>query len=330
MRGFKNRAAALVVDVAAGGDADAADAGGQSVRDVIAIQVEGGDDAVFGRPGQNLLQERVGNDIFDDDGLAVAGIGQGVPGAAVERLGAVVGPGAFITPVPEGPFREFHDVALVDEGDGFAVRRDRVVDGGFHQPPRPVPGHRLDPQAAILRKADLGVLFREGLAQKGRQLFRLRGAGGKFDAGVDVLRVFAEDHHVDQLRMADGRGHAGEPADRAQADVQVALLADGDIEAADAAADRRGQRPFDTDQVLLEGIQRRLRQPLARLLEGLFAGQDFLPGDGAGAAIRFAHGGIHDANRRPPDVGAGAVAFNVGNHGIIADVQAGGRHGDFV
>ena len=59
----------LVVDVGSGRDADATDLRRQRVADVVAVEVHGGDDLVLGRPGQDLLQEGVGNDVLDDDAL---------------------------------------------------------------------------------------------------------------------------------------------------------------------------------------------------------------------------------------------------------------------
>ena len=80
--------------------------------------------------------------------------------------------------------------------------------------------------------------------------------GLPLDAGVDVLGVLAEDHHVDLLGALHRRGHALEVAHRAQADVEVEHLAQRDVERADAAADRRGQRALDADQVLAERRRR--------------------------------------------------------------------------
>ena len=48
----------------------------------------------------------------------------------------------------------------------------------------------------------------------------------------------------------------GEPAHWAQADIQVQLLAQRDVQAADAAAHRRGERAFDADELLAEGVLR--------------------------------------------------------------------------
>ena len=78
----------------------------------------------------------------------------------------------------------------------------------------------------------------------------LVGAGLVLDAGVDVLGVLAEDHHVHVLGRLDRRGHAREVAHRADAGVEVELLPERHVERAEAAADRRGERALDGDQVI--------------------------------------------------------------------------------
>jgi hypothetical protein len=50
------------------------------------------------------------------------------------------------------------------------------------------------------------------------------------------MSFFAEDHHVDLLGMLHRRGHAGEILDRAQADIQVEHLPQGDIQRTDTTA----------------------------------------------------------------------------------------------
>ena len=89
MRGFEDGVAGDVVDVRARRDADAADARGQRVADVVAVEVRRGDDVVLGRPRENLLQERVGDHVLDDDAAAGLAVGNLAPRAAVDLLGAV-------------------------------------------------------------------------------------------------------------------------------------------------------------------------------------------------------------------------------------------------
>lgn len=64
---FEDGVAGVVVDVGARGDADAADACGEGVGDVVAVEVHGGDDVVLGGAGEELLEEGVGDDVLDDD-----------------------------------------------------------------------------------------------------------------------------------------------------------------------------------------------------------------------------------------------------------------------
>src|SRR5206468_207961 len=99
-------------------------------------------------------------------------------------------------------------------------------------------------------EADLLELLGELLLEEVEDLLRLGRSCRIFDAGVDVFRVLAEDDHVDLFGVLDGGGHAGEPADRAEADVEVEHLSEGDVERADAATDRGGQRALDADEVM--------------------------------------------------------------------------------
>src|SRR5690606_38534971 len=59
--GFKQGHA--VANVAAGGHAQPADLSGGRIAHVVAVQVEGGDDVVIGRAGEQLLQHVVGNHV---------------------------------------------------------------------------------------------------------------------------------------------------------------------------------------------------------------------------------------------------------------------------
>src|SRR5690606_7356291 len=153
-------------------------------------------------------------------------------------------------------------------------------------------------------------------------LLRVGRARLELDAGVDVLGVLAEDHHVDVAGLLHRRGHALEPAHRAQADVQVEHLPQGHVERADAAADRRGQRALDAHQVVAAGLDGRLREPFAGLVEGLLAGQDFHPLELALAAIGLLDRGVEHAHAGAPDVGTGAIALDEGDDRAVGDVES--------
>ena len=136
-----------------------------------------------------------------------------------DALLAVLARRERVAPVTEGAFRELHDVALVHEGDALALLRERVVDRRAREPLRAFRRDGLDADAARVREADL--LDAHLLLEEADDLLRVGRAGGPLDAGVDVLRVLAEDHHVHELGALHGRRNAGEVAHRAQADVEV-------------------------------------------------------------------------------------------------------------
>ena len=316
MRGFEDGVAGHVVDVRAGGDADPADLRGQRVADVVAVQVQSSDHVVVGGAQQDLLEEVVGDDVLDDDAVREL-----APGATVDLDGAEFTLGELVAPVAEAAFRELHDVALVDDGDALAAVVDGELDGGAHEALGAFLADGLDAEGAGVGEADLGDAH---LAhQEAADLVGLGRAGLVLDAGVDVLGVLAEDDHVHVFGALDGAGHALEVLDGAHAGVQVEFLAQRDVDGADAGADRGGQRALDAEQVLAEGVQGALGQPLvgAVHLQALLTGVDFHPLDLLLAAVGDLDGGVEDADAGFPDVGAGAVALDEGNDGVV-------RHGE--
>ena len=179
----------------------------------------------------------------------------------------------------------------------------------------------LEADADRLREADLLVPLREGLLQEALELLDVGRALFELDAGVDVLRVLAEDHHVDLFGPLHGRGHAGEPADRAKAGVEVEPLAERHVQRADAAADRRGQRALDADEVLLERLDGRVGQPALELVVGLLAGVDLVPVDLLLTAVGLLDRGVEDTHGGLPDIRPDAVAFDERDDGVVGDVE---------
>lgn len=201
---FEDGVAGVVVDVGSGCDADAADACGECVGDVVAVEVHGGDDVVLGGAGEELLEERIGDDVLDDDLLARLGVLELAPRAAVPELGAELLACDFVSPLHEGTLGELHDVALVDEGDGVAVVVDRVLDRGLDEALGALLGDGLEPQARGVGEADLLVAIGEVLFEECLELGVVLGALFELDAGVDVLGVLAEDDHVGEIGALDG------------------------------------------------------------------------------------------------------------------------------
>src|SRR5262249_7516719 len=158
-------------------------------------------------------------------------------------------------------------------------------DRGANQALRAFTRNRLDADTRGLREPDL--FDAHLLLQPVDDLFCFGRLGGPLDAGVDVFRVLAEDHHVDLFRVLDRRWDALEPAHRPQTDVEVERLPQRDIERSDAAADRRRERSLDADVIALERLDGLVRQPVVDGIFGLFAGEHFLPNDLALAAVHF-------------------------------------------
>ena len=98
-------------------------------------------------------------------------------------------------------------------------------------------------------------------------------------------------------------------------------MAERHIKRTDTAAGRSGERPFDADQVFAESSQGRFGQPVARLLERLFAGEYFVPMDLALTRISLGHRGVQDPNGSPPDIRPRSVALDKGDNRLRGDIQ---------
>ncbi|MNF66429.1 hypothetical protein D3C84_482200 [compost metagenome] len=310
-----------VGQVRAGRDADTTHFGRQGVGQVVTIQVQGGDHVVLGRTQQDLLKHGVGDGVFHHDVLAGVRVLELHPRTAVQQLGAELVTRDFVAPFFEGTFGELHDVAFVDDGHGAAIVVHGVLQGLAHQALGAFQGNRLDADAAILGEADL--LDAHFLGEELDDLLGLGGASLPLDTGVDVFGVLAEDHHVDVAGLLHRAGHAFEPAYRTLANVQVQLLAQGDVQGADATTDRRGQRALDGNDVIANGFQGLFRQPgvLVVDLGGFLTGIDLHPGDLASTAVGLGNGGIHHLDHDRADVDADAVALDEGDDRVVRYIQ---------
>src|SRR5262249_58160149 len=62
-------------------------------------------------------------------------------------------------------------------------------------------------------------------------------------------------------------------------------------------------------------------QPVLEGVEGLVAGEGRQPGDRPGAAVGLLAGGVEDRLAGPPDVGAGAVALDERDDGMVRNLE---------
>ena len=259
---------------------------------------------------------------------AQAGVAVGVvedPALALgHALGAELGGGQLVAPVAEGALGELHDVALVHQGDValVALQLQGVLDRLADVALAAVLAHRLDADARSLRDAalaELAVGRDHHLIEVLDQLEAHGVAGFPLDPHVDVLGVLAVHDHVQVLGPLVGAGGALVVAAGAHAAVQIEDLAQGHVQGADAAADRRGERTFDGHAVGADRFERVLGQILIGAVEvaGLVAGVHLEPLDAALAAIGLGHRRIEHLLGGGPDVHAGAIAADEGNDRIV-------------
>ncbi len=131
-----------------------------------------------------------------------------------------------------------------------------------------------------------------------------------------------------EVGFLDGAGHAGEPADRAETDIEVEDLAESDVEAADATADGGGEGAFDADEVFAEIVEGFLGEPVAGGVERFFAGEDFVPMHFSGSTGGDFDGRVEDSDAGFPDIGTGSVTFDEWDDGVVGDVEPLSGHGD--
>ena len=157
--------------------------------------------------------------------------------------------------------------------------------------------------------------------QKIENLFRLRRAGGVFDSGINVFRVFAEDRHVHFFWMFDGRGDAFEVLNWPEANEKIQQLPQRNVERANAATHGRRQRSFDSDQILAERFHSIVRQPFIELVLRRLTGENFEPRDFLPAAIGLFDCRIEHAHTRRPDIRSCPVSANERNDRLIRHIQ---------
>ena len=150
------------------------------------------------------------------------------------------------------PSLELHDVGLVDRRDLLAARAARAYSKA----------NSRDPRRRLLGD-DL-----QALDHAGHDLV--------LEPGVEILGVLADD---DQVDVGEAARDARQVPHRPEVGVEVERLAQPDVDAGEAFADRRRDRPLQRDLVALDRVEQRRRQRLAEPLERDHAGVVALPLD---------------------------------------------------
>src|SRR5919109_3274799 len=118
----------------------------------------------------------------------------------------------------------------------------RVVETELDDPARAGHGQRLD--------RDSGVTVSERAAVMLDPLGQLAGLVGALlvlDPGIEVFGVLADNDEID---VVEARAHAHVALARPHLGVEVECLPQGDVDRAEAAADRRRDRALEGDSVL--------------------------------------------------------------------------------
>ena len=340
---LKNGPAGDVVDVGARSDADAPHLGSQGVGYVVAVEVHGRHHVILGRPGQDLLQKSVGNDVLDDDFATVHRFALGVIGGRLAQStfnAVMLKPGKYMVaelllghivgPVFKAPFRELHDVAFMHQRHAFALLLNGIFQGGHNEPLSAFTGNGFEPNGTGIREANLGKTVRELCLEQLQEPVAVLAAIFKFNAGIDIFRVFPEDDHIDKVRLLHRRRDSGKPPNRTQADIQIELLPQGHINGPDATAHGCCERTFYGNEMVFYGGQRFIRQPAVFTINfvRLFASVNLHPRYFPLAAICLFNGRIQHLDRGAPDIRTGAVTLDKWHQGMVGNGQPGGILGD--
>jgi hypothetical protein len=137
--------------------------------------------------------------------------------------------------IEEQAVRHLHDVGLMKDGDFLAMPAGGVAEGEAGDAHARIFGGDLD------AGDDAGDDF-------------------VFDAAIEAFGIFTND---DQIDVVEARLDAGEISHRPDGGIQVQLLAKLHIDGLKPLADRRSDRPFEADLMLLNGGERALRENTA-------------------------------------------------------------------
>src|SRR5439155_5296982 len=130
--------------------------------------------------------------------------------------------------------RELHDVRLVHGGHLAPAVAACEVEGELDDPARALDRDRLDRDAGA--GADTAPALRDPFGQVAGRLRALL----ELDACVQILGVLPD---YDQIDVVEARAHARVDLARAHLPVEIECLAQADVDRAEAAADRRRDRP---------------------------------------------------------------------------------------
>ena len=234
--------------------------------------------------------------------------------------------GEVVSPFAEGAFGEFLDVAFVHQGDDRSAAGQRELNGHANEALGTGDGDGFDADTGV--QADLLLAaFEHVFVQEVDELGCLGSSLLPLDAGVDIFGILAVDDDVHEFGMLHGRGCAFVVPHGTHAGVEIQDLAQGNVQRADAAAHWCGQRAFDSDAEVTDGVDGVIGEPVVEFGFGFLSGEDFVPGHSSFIPIRSLNGSIEHTDGSLPDVAARPIAFDVRNDGSLRDVITSARVG---
>src|SRR5215472_3342519 len=190
----------------------------------------------------------------------------------------------LVSPLAEGAFSEFLNVALVYQGDGLAAGLERVLNR--HADETLGSSHRNRLNADTRVEADLLLPPLQHIFVK--ELDEALAVGGSLlplNTGIYVFGVLAEDNHIHALRMLHWRRNALVILHGPYASIEVKNLPQGNVERTNPATDGRRKRPLDCNAKFADSLDGVVRQPGVKLCFCLFPGEHFVPSDAALALV---------------------------------------------
>ena len=302
-------------------DTDTTNLSSQCIGDVIAVQVQCSDNAVFCWTQQDLLQERVSDGILNNDFFACFWILEFAPWATIDQFSAEFFLCQCICPITEATFGVLHDVTFVNDSHRWLVIVDRVLNCFAYQTLCTFDRNWFYADTRCFWEADF--LHAHFVLQELDQFLDLIRALSKFNARIDIFRVFTEDHHVGFFWFTYWRWHAFEVTHWTQTNIQIQLLAQSHVQRTDAAAYWRCQWTFDGNNVIFQCRQSFFWQPniWAVNFSGFFTRENFHPADFTFAAVGFCYRCINYLDHDWADINTSTVTLDVRNNWIFWNIQ---------
>ncbi|MNP03664.1 hypothetical protein D3C76_955580 [compost metagenome] len=329
---FEDRMACYIVDVRSRSDTDTTNLCSKCVGQVVTVQVQCSNNIEFAWTSQYLLQSNVGNRIFNNDFTCIFSCFlscircirtffflDDVVLCPSEHFIAEFFLSDFITPVFEGTFSKFHDVAFVYQCHALTVVIDGVLNCCTYQTFGTFGRYWLDTDTRSFRETDF--VNAHFLLQELNHFFHFIGTFSILDTSVDIFCILTENDHVYQFRTFNRGRHSVEIAYRTQASVQVKLLTQCYVQGTNSATDWRRQRSFDGYDILTNCFKRIIRQPLTVCIECFLTSKHFIPCNFFAAIICFFNSCIQYTLGSFPDVAACTVTFDKRNDRVIRHLQ---------